>query len=39
MFDPGAPVGGFKMFGKSRELGQQGIENYTEVQTVKMSLE
>ena len=36
--DPCAPFGGFKMSGMGRELGQQGIEAYTELKTVTMGL-
>jgi aldehyde dehydrogenase (NAD+) len=38
VIDPGAPFGGFKMSGMGRELGQQGIEAYTEMKTVTMSV-
>jgi aldehyde dehydrogenase (NAD+) len=37
VFDPGAPFGGFKMSGIGRELGQQGLEAYTELKTVTMA--
>lgn len=37
-FDPAAPFGGFKMSGTGRELGQQGVEAYTETKTVTLSL-
>ena len=34
MFDAGAPFGGYKMSGIGRELGEYGLEAYTEVKTV-----
>ena len=34
MFDAGAPFGGYKMSGNGRELGEYGLDNYTEVKTV-----
>jgi len=38
VLDPGAPFGGFKMSGMGRELGQPGVEAYTELKTVTMSI-
>lgn len=34
VFDPAAPFGGFKMSGLGRELGEYGLQSYTEVKTV-----
>lgn len=34
MFSPQAPFGGFKMSGIGRELGEYGLQAYTEVKTV-----
>jgi aldehyde dehydrogenase (NAD+) len=34
IFDSGAPFGGFKMSGLGRELGEYGLQSYTEVKTV-----
>lgn len=34
VFDAAAPFGGFKMSGIGRELGEYGLEAYTEVKTV-----
>ena len=34
MFDAAAPFGGYKMSGNGRELGEYGLDNYTEVKTV-----
>ncbi len=38
VFDAGAPFGGFKMSGLGRELGEKGLEAYTENKTVTVSL-
>ncbi len=38
VFDAGAPFGGFKQSGLGRELGEYGLENYTEVKTVTVKL-
>jgi hypothetical protein len=34
VFDASAPFGGYKMSGNGRELGEYGLEAYTEVKTV-----
>lgn len=39
VLDPGAPFGGFRMSGIGRELGQPGIEAYTELKTVTLAME
>jgi aldehyde dehydrogenase (NAD+) len=39
ILDPAAPFGGFKMSGIGRELGQPGLEAYTELKTVTMGLD
>ena len=39
VFDAGAPFGGFKMSGIGRELGAVGLNNYTELKTVTVSLD
>jgi aldehyde dehydrogenase (NAD+) len=39
VFDAAAPFGGFKMSGMGRELGEKGLENYTETKTVTVSLD
>jgi aldehyde dehydrogenase (NAD+) len=38
VFDAGAPFGGYKMSGMGRELGEKGLEAYTENKTVTVSL-
>ncbi|HVX15738.1 MAG TPA: aldehyde dehydrogenase family protein [Pirellulales bacterium] len=38
VFDAGAPFGGFKMSGLGRELGERGLDAYTESKTVTVSL-
>lgn len=38
VFDAAAPFGGFKMSGIGRELGERGLDNYTEWKTVTVSL-
>jgi aldehyde dehydrogenase (NAD+) len=38
VFDPGAPFGGFKQSGIGRELGEYGLQQYTEVKTVTVRL-
>ena len=38
VFDAGAPCGGFKQSGMGRELGEYGLQQYTEVKTVTMKL-
>ena len=39
VFDTAAPFGGFKMSGQGRELGEKGLDNYTETKTVFVNLE
>jgi aldehyde dehydrogenase (NAD+) len=39
VFDAAAPFGGFKMSGLGRELGEKGLEAYTESKTVTVSLD
>ena len=38
VFDAAAPFGGFKQSGMGRELGEYGLQQYTEVKTVTMKL-
>lgn len=38
VFDAAAPFGGFKMSGFGRELGEAGLQAYTELKTVTMNL-
>ena len=38
VFDAAAPFGGFKQSGLGRELGEKGLDNYTEVKTVTVAL-
>jgi len=38
VFDAGAPFGGFKQSGMGRELGEYGLQQYTEVKTVTVKL-
>jgi aldehyde dehydrogenase (NAD+) len=38
VFDPAAPFGGFKQSGIGRELGEYGLQQYTEVKTVTVKL-
>ena len=39
VFDAAAPFGGFKMSGIGRELGERGLDAYTEWKTVTVSLD
>ena len=39
VFDAAAPFGGFKQSGIGRELGEYGLQQYTEVKTVTMALD
>jgi aldehyde dehydrogenase (NAD+) len=39
VFDAAAPFGGYKASGIGRELGETGLENYTELKTVTVALE
>jgi aldehyde dehydrogenase (NAD+) len=38
VFDAGAPFGGFKQSGIGRELGEYGLQQYTEIKTVTVAL-
>lgn len=38
VFDTSVPFGGYKMSGQGRELGEYGVEAYTEVKSVIMSI-
>ena len=38
VFDAAAPFGGFKQSGLGRELGEYGLQQYTEVKTVTVKL-
>jgi aldehyde dehydrogenase (NAD+) len=38
VFDAAAPFGGFKMSGQGRELGEKGLDNYTEMKTVVVNM-
>jgi aldehyde dehydrogenase (NAD+) len=38
VFDAAAPFGGFKQSGIGRELGEYGLQNYTEIKTVTVKL-
>jgi aldehyde dehydrogenase (NAD+) len=38
VFDAGAPFGGFKQSGVGRELGEYGLQQYTEVKTVTVKM-
>jgi aldehyde dehydrogenase (NAD+) len=37
VFDAAAPFGGFKMSGMGRELGEKGLDAYTETKTVTIA--
>jgi aldehyde dehydrogenase (NAD+) len=38
VFDAAAPFGGYKLSGMGRELGEYGLQNYTEVKTVTVKI-
>jgi aldehyde dehydrogenase (NAD+) len=38
VFDPAAPFGGYKMSGMGRELGEYGLQAYTEVKAVTIKV-
>lgn len=38
VFDAAAPFGGYKLSGLGRELGEYGLQNYTEVKTVTVKI-
>ena len=38
-FDAAAPFGGFKESGHGRELGEYGLENYTEVKVIMIPID
>jgi aldehyde dehydrogenase (NAD+) len=38
VFDAGAPFGGFKQSGIGRELGEYGLQQYSEIKTVTVKL-
>jgi aldehyde dehydrogenase (NAD+) len=38
VFDPGAPFGGFKQSGIGREMGEYGLQQYSEIKTVTIKL-
>jgi acyl-CoA reductase-like NAD-dependent aldehyde dehydrogenase len=38
LFDAALPFGGFKESGSGREMGSVGLDNYTEVETVRVDL-
>ena len=38
VLDPGAPFGGFKQSGIGRELGEYGLQHYTETKTITVRI-